>query len=93
MPLDTPPRARWTEMLASLAVKALILPNRRRMNSKSYISSAFSSRGNEMKKPEGEVTIVTGGRICGLPSTPERVYRALHGKGESLHLEMPGKAA
>jgi len=35
----------------------------------------------------------TGVRICGLPFTPERVYRALHGKGEKLHLDLPGKAA
>jgi hypothetical protein len=46
-----------------------------------------------MKKPEGEVAIFTGVRICGLPFTPERVYRALHGKGEALHLEMREKAA
>ena len=35
----------------------------------------------------------TGVRICGLPFTPERVYRALHGKGEKLHLDIPVKAA
>jgi len=34
----------------------------------------------------------TGVRICGLPFTPERVYRALHGKGEKLYLA-PEKAA
>jgi xanthine dehydrogenase molybdenum-binding subunit len=34
----------------------------------------------------------TGVRICGLPFTPERVYRALHGKGEKLYLK-PEKAA
>ncbi len=35
----------------------------------------------------------TGVRICGLPFTPERVYRALHGKGEKLYLEKAEKAA
>ena len=45
-----------------------------------------------MKKPEGEVAIATGVRICGLPFTPERVYRALHGKGEKLYLQ-PEQAA
>jgi xanthine dehydrogenase molybdenum-binding subunit len=35
----------------------------------------------------------TGVRICGLPFTPERVYRALHGKGEKLYLEKPERAA
>ena len=34
----------------------------------------------------------TGVRICGLPFTPERVYRALHGKGEKLYLK-PENAA
>ena len=34
----------------------------------------------------------TGVRICGLPFTPERVYRALHGKGEKLYLA-PEQAA
>jgi hypothetical protein len=46
-----------------------------------------------MKKPEGEVAIVTGVRIYGLPFTPERVYRALQRKGEMLFLEKPVKAA
>ena len=31
----------------------------------------------------------TGVRIYELPFTPERVYRALHGKGEKLYLENP----
>ena len=46
-----------------------------------------------MKKLEGEVAVVTGVRICGLPFTPERVYRALHGLGEKLFLAKPGQAA